>query len=87
MDTNFRNTEKNARYTFRLNGDMRDRFKMYCKIMNISPSDFLSEVIESFNADAERIIKMQNVDELQEMFKEKVLNGQKEIDILKAERN
>ena len=79
--------EKNARYTFRLNSDMKDKFQMYCKIMNVSPSDFLSEVIEGFNADAERIIKMRNVDELQEMFKEKVLSGQIEIDSLRAERN
>lgn len=78
--------EKNARYTFRLNSNVKDKFQMYCKIMNVSPSDFLSEVIEGFNVDAERIIKMRNVDELQEMFKEKVLSGQREIDSIRVRK-
>lgn len=78
--------EKDARYTFRLNGDMKDKFQIYCKMMKISPSDVLIEVIQEFNDNAEEIIQMQDINELQEMFRKKVQIGQREIDTLKAKR-
>lgn len=73
---------KNSTYTFRVEQDCKDKFKIYCKIMNVSPSDVLTEVMRGFNSDAEKIIKMQNISELQEMFRQKVLEGQKELDVV-----
>ena len=84
MDTNFRNTDKNARYTFRVGSEIKDKFRMYCKVMNVSPSDVLTEVMVEFNNNAEQIIQMRDIAELQEMFRQKVLKGQMEIDSLKA---
>ena len=65
---------------------MKDKFQIYCKMMKISPSDVLIEVVKEFNDNAEQIIQMRDISELQEMFRQKVLLGQKEIDSLKAEK-
>ena len=65
---------------------MKDKFQIYCKMMKISPSDVLIEVIQEFNDNAEEIIQMQDINELQEMFRKKVQIGQREIDTLKAKR-
>ena len=37
--------EKDSKYAFRVNKEVKDKFKMYCKVMNISPSDILSEIM------------------------------------------
>lgn len=79
--------KKDDRYSFRINKDMKDKFQIYCKMMKISPSDVLIEVVKEFNDNAEQIIQMQDISELQEMFRQKVQIGQKEIDSLKADKN
>lgn len=77
---------KNSTYTFRVDEDCKKKFKIYCKMMNVSPSDVLTEVMREFNDSTEQIIQMRDISELQEMFRQKVLLGQKEIDSLKAEK-
>lgn len=76
--------KKDDRYSFRINSDMKDKFQIYCKMLKVSPSDVLIEVVKEFNDNAEQIIKMQDVSELREMFRQKVQIGQKEIDTLEA---
>lgn len=56
-------------------------------MMNVSPSDVLTEVMKEFNDNAEQIMQMRDISELQEMFRQKVQMGQKEIDSLKANKN
>ena len=77
---------KDAKYTFLINKEEREKFKTYCRVMNVSPSDLLGEVVFNFNRDAEQIIKMKEIDELQAMLECKYVQGKKEIDALKAER-
>ena len=78
--------EKDSKYAFRVNKEVKDKFKMYCKVMNISPSDILSEIMINFNNDVDKIIEMKNVDELQAMVQGKFAQAQMEIDSLKAEK-
>lgn len=78
--------KKDAKYTFMINREEREKFKMYCKLMRYSPSELLGEVILNFNRDAEKIIKMKSVDELQEMLEGKYSQGIDEINALKAEK-
>ena len=78
---------KNSTYTFRVEQECKDKFKIYCKMMNVSPSDVLTEVMKEFNDNAEQIMQMRDISELQEMFRQKVQIGQKEIDSLKANKN
>jgi len=78
--------EKDSKYAFRVNKGVKDKFKMYCKVMNISPSDILSDIMIEFNRDAEKIIKMKSVDELQEMLEGKYAQGVDEINSLKADK-
>lgn len=78
--------EKDSKYAFRVNKSVKDKFKMYCKVMNISPSDILSDIMIEFNRDAEKIIKMKSVDELQEMLEGKYAQGVDEINSLKADK-
>ena len=79
--------KKNSSYTFRVDEECKNKFQIYCKMINISPSDVLSEVMKEFNSNAEEVIKMKDIDELQEMYRRKVAEGQKEIDSLKANKN
>lgn len=78
--------EKDSKYAFRVNKEVKDKFKMYCKVMNISPSDILSEIMINFNNDVDKIIEMKNVDELQAMVQGKFAQAQMEIDSLKAKK-
>lgn len=78
--------EKNSKYAFRVNKEVKDKFKMYCKVINVSPSDILSEIMINFNNDVDRIIEMKSIDELQAMLQGKFDQAQLEIDSLKAER-
>lgn len=78
--------KKDAKYTFLVNREEREKFKMYCRVMNVSPSDLLGEVVFNFNRDAEQIIKMKDIDELQAMLEGKYIQGKSEIASLKAER-
>lgn len=78
--------DKNDRYSFRINSDLKDKFKVYCKIMNVSPSDVLCSVIDEFNGNAERIIDMKDISELRQLFQEKVTIANMEIDTLKAKK-
>lgn len=78
--------EKDSKYAFRVNKEVKDKFKMYCKVMNISPSDILSEIMVNFNNDVDKIIEMKNVDELQAMVQGKFAQAQMEIDSLKAKK-
>lgn len=78
--------KKDAKYTFLVNMEEREKFKMYCRLMRVSPSDLLGEVIFNFNRDAEKIIKMKSVDELQEMLEGKYSQGVEEINSLKANK-
>lgn len=61
--------EKNSKYAFRVNDEIKGKFKMYCKIVGVSPSDVLSEVMVEFNASIDKIMEMKTVDELQSMVK------------------
>ena len=78
--------KKDSRYDFRVNKELKDKFKMYCKVMNISPSDVLSEVMVDFTNNVDKIIEMKNVDELQAMVQGKFAQAQMEIDSLKAKK-
>ena len=78
--------EKDSKYAFRVNKEVKDKFKMYCKVMNISPSDILSDIMIDFNNSVDKIIEMKNIDELQAMVQGKFIQVQKEIDALKAKR-
>lgn len=79
--------KKNSSYTFRVDEECKNKFQIYCKMINVSPSDVLSEVMKEFNANAEEVIKMKDIDELQEMYRRKVAKGQEELDSLKANKN
>lgn len=79
--------EKNARYTFRVNDEVRDKFKAYCKMMNISPSDILSEIMINFINDVDRIVEMQNINELQEMVQRKFARLQSEVNKVGEQHN
>lgn len=78
--------EKNARYTFRVNDGVRDKFMLYCKMMNVSPSDVLTDVMVDFNNNVDDIMKMKDIGELQSMIQSKFTQVQREIDTLKAKR-
>lgn len=78
--------EKDSKYAFRVNKGVKDKFKMYCKVMNISPSDILSDIMIDFNNSVDKIIEMKNIDELQAMVQGKFIQVQKEVDTLKAKR-
>lgn len=79
--------EKDDRYAFRVNKELKDKFKMYCKVMNISPSDVLSEVMMDFNNTVDEIVKMKDIDELQAMVQGKFTLVQEELELLKAKKN
>lgn len=78
--------EKNSKYAFRVNKEVKDKFKMYCKVMNISPSDVLSEVMVDFTNNVDKIIEMKSIEELQAMIQGKFEQVQEEFDSLKAEK-
>jgi hypothetical protein len=78
--------EKDDRYAFRVNKELKTKFKNYCRVMNVSPSDVLSEVMMDFNNVVDEIIKMKNIDELQAMVQGKFTSVQNELDLLKAKR-
>ena len=78
--------EKDSKYAFRVNKEVKDKFKMYCKVINVSPSDILSEIMINFNNDVDRIIEMKSIDELQAMLQGKFDQAQLEIGSLKAEK-
>lgn len=59
---------------------------MYCKMMKVSPSDMLVEVVENFNNDVDKIIQMKDVSELQEMLQGKFQVANSEIELLKANK-
>lgn len=78
--------EKDSRYSFRINSELKDKFKVYCKIMNVSPSDVLCAVIDDFNCSTEKILEMKDISELRKLFQEKVTIAEKEFDTLKAKK-
>ena len=86
MARNNRVGTKRSSYTFRVDEECKSKFQIYCKMMKVSPSDVLIEVMKEFNDNAEQIIQMKDISELQEMFHQKVQIGQREIDTLKAEK-
>lgn len=65
-------SDKNSNYTFRCNEDLKERFKIVCKIGKVSPSDVLEEVMRDFVEMAERVMEMEDISQLREMFQEKV---------------
>ena len=75
-----------SRYDFRVNKELKDKFKMYCKVMNISPSDVLSEVMVDFTNNVDKIIEMKSIEELQAMMQGKFEQVQEELDSLKAKK-
>lgn len=79
--------EKNSTYNFRINKEVKEKFKAYCKVMNVSPSDIIAEVILNFNEDVDKIIAMKNIDELQELVQGKFTRVQGEIDSIKANKS
>ena len=78
--------KKDSRYDFRVNKELKDKFKMYCKVMNISPSDVLSEVMVDFTNNVDKIIEMKSIEELQAMIQGEFEQVQEELDSLKAEK-
>lgn len=78
--------KKDAKYTFVINREEREKFKNYCRLVKVSPSDMLCEVVYNFNKDAEKVIKMKEIDELYDMLDGKYIQGKSEIASLKAER-
>lgn len=78
--------KKDSRYDFRVNKELKDKFKMYCKVMNISPSDVLSEVMVDFTNNVDKIIEMKSIEELQAMMQGKFEQVQEELDSLKAKK-
>lgn len=78
--------EKNDKYSFRINDEVKHRFKVYCKIMNISPSDILCEVVMNFNDDVEKIIAMKSADELRALLQGKFTRAEREIHQLLEEK-
>lgn len=78
--------KKDSRYDFRVNKELKDKFKMYCKVMNISPSDVLSEVMVDFTNNVDKIIEMKSTEELQAMIQGKFEQVQEELDSLKAKK-
>lgn len=65
-------TKKNSNYTFRCNEDLKERFKILCKIGKVSPSDVLENVMQEFVDMAEKVMEMDDVSQLRNMFQEKV---------------
>jgi len=80
------NLAKNSKYTFRVDEEVKDKFKMYCKIMKISPSDMLSEIMVNFNSDVDKIIQMKEVEELQAMMQGKFVQAEKDMELIKAKK-
>ena len=78
--------KKDAKYTFVINREEREKFKNYCRLVKVSPSDMLCEVVYNFNKDAEKVIKMKEIDELYDMLDGKYYEGVSEIDTLKAKK-
>lgn len=79
--------KKDSKYTFNINKEQKEKFKAYCKMVKMSPSDILIEVIENFNNDVDKIIQMKDVSELQEMLQGKFQVASNEIELLKAKKN
>ena len=65
-------TKKDSNYTFRCNEELKEKFKMLCKIGKVSPSDVLENVMQEFCDMAERVMEMDDVSQLRDMFQEKV---------------
>lgn len=63
---------KNAKYSFCCNKDVREEFKMYCKISGISPSDILQAVMIEFNENAKKISNMKDISEVRGLLQEKM---------------
>lgn len=75
---------KDSSYNIRTNKELKEKFKDYCKIMNVSPSDVLLNVMIEFNDNAEKIIAMQDVKELRALFNEKMSNADKEMQVIEG---
>lgn len=71
---------KDSKYTIRVNKEIKDKFKVYCKMMDVSPSDMFLQVMLEFNETCDQIAKMKDVSELQAMYQAKVSEGQKKVD-------
>ena len=63
---------KNAKYTFACNEDIREEFKMLCKISNMSPSEILQGAMLEFNDNIKRISSMQDISEVRALLQEKM---------------
>lgn len=79
--------KKDSKYTFNINKEQKEKFKAYCKLVKMSPSDMLIEVIENFNNDVDKIVQMKDVSELQEMLQGKFQVANNEIELLKVKKN
>ena len=73
---------KDTTYNLRTNKELKEKFQDYCKIMNISPSDVLLNVMIEFNDNAEKIIAMRDIKELRSLFNEKMNIADKEMQCL-----
>ena len=72
-------TKKNSNYTFRCNEELKEKFKMLCKIGKVSPSDVLENVMQEFCDMAEKVMEMDDVSQLRDMFQEKVTYASNEL--------
>lgn len=79
--------EKDSKYSFRVNKETKDKFKMYCKVMGFSPSEIFEEVMVNFNSDVDKIIKMQSTDELKAMLQGKFAQAEYEISQLRVKKS
>lgn len=72
--------KKDSKYAFRVNKEVKDKFKMYCKIVGVSPSDVISDVMIEFNGSIDKILEMKTIEEFQSMVKGQYEFVQSEID-------
>lgn len=63
---------KNSKYSFNCNKEIKEEFKLYCKISGVSPSEILQAVMIEFNDNARRISNMQDITELRALLQEKM---------------
>lgn len=78
--------EKDSKYSFIVNREVKEKFKRYCKTLNISPSDILSEIMINFNNDVDKVIQMKDASELQAMLQGKVAKVENEIELIRAKK-
>lgn len=71
--------KRNSTYTFRCDEELKEKFKMLCKIGKVSPSSVLQDVMMEFCDNAEKIMNMEDITELRNLFIDKMNIADNEI--------